>query len=332
MPRIVRFHETGGPEVLRIEEQPRREPREGEVRIKVRAIGLNRAEAMFRLGQYLETPSLPSTLGYEASGVVDAVGPGVDGFRPGQAVSTIPAFSMMQYGMYGDEVIAPVHAVVANPDHLGFNEAAASWMQYLTAWGALVDLAHVHTGDFVLIPAATSSVGLAAIQISLAAGARPIALTRSGAKQAALERAAPGVPVIRTGEQDLVAEVQRLTDGKGARIGFDPVGGPTVEKLANALSEGGILFEYGALSPEPTPFPLFAALGKGLTIRGYTLFEISRDPARLQAGKSYVLEGLASGRLKPVIARTFPLEQIVEAHRFLESNEQVGKIVVTVGD
>ena len=337
MPRTIRFHETGGPEMLRIDDLPSRAPGEGEVRIRVRAIGLNRAEAMFRAGQYLETPQLPSGLGYEAAGVIDAIGPGVTGFAPGQAVSIVPAFSMSKYGMYGEEVIAPVHAVVANPEGLSFTDAAACWMQYLTAWGALVDVAArqtgagVQAGDTVLVPAATSSVGLAAIQICLAAGARPVALTRSGAKLAALEHAVPGVPVIRTGEQDLVAEVNRLTDGKGARIAFDPVGGPTVEKLAAALGSGGILFQYGALSPEPTPFPLFPALAKGLTMRGYTLFEISADPERLAAGKRYVLEGLASGRLKPVIARSFRFEEIVEAHRYLESNEQVGKIVVTVG-
>jgi NADPH:quinone reductase len=331
MPRIVRFHQTGEPEVMRIEDLPSREPGQGEVRIRVRAIGLNRAEAMFRRGQYLEEPVLPAGLGYEAAGLVDAIGPGVTGFSPGQPVSTVPAFSMNQYGMYGEEVIAPVHAVVAHPETLSFAEAASSWMQYMTAWGALVDLAGVRAGDTVLVTAATSSVGLAAIQICKAAGARPIALTRSSAKRDALARAAPDTDIVFTEEQDLVAEVGRLTGGKGARIGFDPVGGPMVEKLAAALSAGGILFQYGALSPEPTPFPLFEALRKGLTMRAYTLFEVSRDPARLEAGKRFVLDGLASGRLRPVIARRFPFTEIVESHRFMESNAQVGKIVVEVG-
>jgi NADPH:quinone reductase-like Zn-dependent oxidoreductase len=248
----------------------------------------------------------------------------------GEAVSTIPAFSMAQYGMYGDEVIAPAHAVVANPEGQDFAEAAASWMQYLTAWGALVDIAGVKAGDAVLVPAATSSVGLAAIQIVRAAGGIPIALTRYSAKREALAAAAPGTDVIFTEEQDLVAEVMRLTGGMGARIAFDPVGGPTVAKLAAAMAPKGILFVYGALSSEPTPFPLFAALGKGLTMRGYTLFEISQDPALFAAGKAYVLDGLARGALKPVIARRFPFAEIVEAHRFLESNAQVGKIVVEI--
>lgn len=332
MPRIVRFHETGTPDVLRIEQHPAREPGRGEVRIAVRAIGLNRAEAMFRQGTYLEAPVLPSGLGYEASGVVDAIGAEVEGIAVGDRVATVPSFSMNRYGMYGDQVIAPASAVVVHPDGIGFETAAAAWMQYLTAWGALHHIAALRADDVVLIPAASSSVGLAAIQICRAAGARPVALTRSDAKRAALSAAAPGIDVIVTGEQDLVAETMRLTDGKGARIVFDPVGGPTLEKLAQAASQGGIVFQYGALSPDPTPLPLFTLLSKHLTIRGYTLFELSADPSAMVHAKRYVLDGLASGSLQPVIARRFPFEQVADAHRFLESNEQVGKILLTVAE
>jgi NADPH:quinone reductase-like Zn-dependent oxidoreductase len=332
MPRIIRFHETGGPDVLRFDDVPAQPPGPGEIRIRVHAIGLNRAEAMFRAGMYLETPILPSQIGYEASGIVDAIGPDVTGFVVGQKVSTIPAFSMTQYGMYGEEVIAPVSACVAHPDSISFPQAAASWMQYLTAWGALVKIAGLTREDTVLIPAATSSVGLAAIQICKAAGARPIALTRSRAKQAALQAAAPGTDIVFTEEQDLVAEIARLTDGKGARIAFDPVAGPTVDKLAAALSFRGILFQYGALSMEPTPFPLIAAIGKSMTMRGYALFEFTQDPAALDQGKRYVLDGLTSGALRPVIDRIFPFDDMAGAHRYLESNAQVGKIVVQVRD
>jgi NADPH:quinone reductase-like Zn-dependent oxidoreductase len=111
---------------------------------------------------------------------------------------------------------------------------------------------------------------------------------------------------------------------------FDPVAGPTVAQLTAAMMPQGILFEYGNLSGEPTPLPLLEILGKSLTIRGYVLFEISRDPVRLARGKDFVVGGLASGKLKPAIAKIFPFEQIVEAHRYLESNQQIGKIVVTI--
>ncbi|MEO8324901.1 MAG: zinc-binding dehydrogenase, partial [Nitrospirota bacterium] len=111
---------------------------------------------------------------------------------------------------------------------------------------------------------------------------------------------------------------------------FDPVAGPLLEQLAAVTAPGGIIFEYGALAPHPTPFPLFPALSKGLTIRGYTLFEIVKSPEMLKRGKEYIYRGLESGALKPIIDRTFPLAEIAEAHRYMVSNQQKGKIVVTV--
>lgn len=329
MPNVVRFHETGGPEVLKLEELDVPPPGKGEVQIRVRALGLNRAEAMFRSGQYLEDPKLPARLGYEAAGTVAALGPDVTGFKVGDAVSTIPSFSMNAYGVYGELVNVPAHAVVHHPASLSWEEAAAVWMQYLTAYGALIDIARLTKGDTVVIPAASSSVGLAAIQIANRVGAVPVALTRGSSKRQALLDAG-AAHVIATSEQDLVKEILGLTGGKGARVVFDPVGGPTLAKLAKATARLGILFIYGVLSPEPTPLPLFDVLGRWLTIRGYVLMEITSDPARLERGVQFVNDGLAEGSLKPIIAKTFPLAQIVEAHRYLESNEQIGKVVVTV--
>jgi NADPH:quinone reductase-like Zn-dependent oxidoreductase len=329
MARIVRFHQLGGPEVLRVEEVQVPPPGKGEVQISIKALGLNRAEAMFRRGQYLEEPKLPARLGYEAAGTVAAVGPDVKGFKVGDAVSTIPSFSLNQYGLYGDLANAPVHAVTHHPASLSWAEAAAVWMQYLTAYGALIDIGKLARGDTVLIPAASSSVGLAAIQIANRVGAVAVALTRGKSKRQALADAG-AAHVIVTDEQDLVKEALRITGGKGARIVFDPVGGPAVAKLAQATARLGILFLYGALSPEPTPLPLFDVLAKWLTIRGYVLMEITGDPGRLERAKKFVNDGLAEGSLKPIVAKTFPLEKIVEAHRYLESNQQIGKVVVTV--
>ncbi len=329
MARVVRFHELGGPEVLRLEQADVPPPGPGEVQIRVKALGLNRAEAMFRRGQYLEEPKLPARLGYEAAGTVASVGPGVGGFQVGDAVSTIPSFSLNQYGLYGDLANAPAHAVTHHPAALSWVEAAAVWMQYLTAYGALIDIAGLAQGDAVLIPAASSSVGLAAIQIANRVRAMPVALTRGRTKRQALIDAG-AAHVIATEEQDVVKEALAVTGGQGARVVFDSVGGPAFAKLAAAAARRGILFLYGALSPEPTPLPLFDTLGKWLTIRGYVLMEITGDPARLERAKAFVNEGLADGSLKPLVARTFPLDQIVEAHRFLESNQQIGKIVVTV--
>jgi NADPH:quinone reductase-like Zn-dependent oxidoreductase len=329
MPKIVRFEKLGGPEVLHIEDQPLRQPAAGEVRIKVKAVGLNRAEAVFIRGYYVEQPKFPAGLGYEAAGVVEAVGPGVDQKWIGKSVSTIPAFSMNDYAMLGEEVIAPVRALGEYPDKLSAVEGAAIWMQYLTAYGALISIAKIAKGDFVIIPAASSSVGLAAIEIAKAEGATSIATTRKSAKKAEL-RSLGADHVIATEEEDFVARVKEITGGKGARVIFDPVAGPFLEKLAEAAAPGGIIFQYGALSMQPTPFPLATALVKGLNIRGYSLMSITQSPEKLNAAKKYVFDRLSDGRFQPKIAETFPFAQTVAAYQYLESNAQVGKVVITV--
>lgn len=329
MAKIIRFHHTGGPEVLKIEEVEIAPPAQGEVQIKVKALGLNRAEVMFRSGKYLAKPHFPSRLGYEASGIVEKVGPQVAEFKPGDIVSIIPPTDQGKYGVYGEVATVPAKFVVKHPQQLSFEEAAASWMQYMTAYGALIDIADIQKEDFVIITAASSSVGLAAIQLCNLTGAIPIAATRTRKKKKALLDAGAKY-VIATQEEDIAAKLKEYTNGKGARIVFDPVGGKTVLALAEGMAPNGIIFEYGALSPDPTPFPLFAALNKTLTMRGYVLFEITNDNLRLEKGKKFVLEGLSSGKLKPVIAKTFKFEEIVEAHQYLESNEQFGKIIVRV--
>ena len=347
MARIVRFHQTGDANVLQIDDLPLQEPGEGEVRLSVAAIGLNRAEVMFRRGQYLEPPELPSRIGYEAAGVIDALGPGVTGLKVGDRVSTIPSFSMGKYGVYGESAVVPASAAAVYPANLSPVEGAAIWMQYVTAYGALVVYGKLSAADTVVITAASSSVGRAAIEICRDAGAVAIATTRTAGKgQALLDGGANHVVVtdeedlagldagaahvIATQEQDLVAEVMRITGGEGATLCFDPVAGPFLPRLADACAPGAMVFEYGALYPETTPFPLFAALRKGLTVRGYTLFEIVRQPEVLARAKAYIVERLESGHFKPVIDRTFPLDQIAEAHRYMVSNQQNGKIVVTV--
>lgn len=329
MSQIVRFHKIGGPEVLQIDTVEVPQPKADEIRIKVKAIGLNRAESMFRQGRYLEDPKLPSKLGYEASGIVEAFGSEVRGFKVDDAVSTIPSTNQGKWGVYGDTAVVPAKFVVKYPSLLNFKEAAAIWMQYMTAYGALIDIAHIKKGDFVVIPAASSSVGLAAIQLCLLVGAIPIATTRTKEKKKALLDIGAS-QVIVTQEEDVATCLKKMTEGKGARVVFDPVGGKAVLALAEGMTPGGILFQYGALSSDPTPFPLFTALHKGLTMRGYTLFEILNDPIRFERAKHDILEALSSGKLKPILDKTFPLNQIVEAHRYLESNQQFGKIVVTI--
>jgi NADPH:quinone reductase-like Zn-dependent oxidoreductase len=329
MPKIVRFHEVGGPEVLSIEEEMPKQPGKGEVRLKVQAVGLNRAESMFIRDQYVESPKLPSGVGYEAAGVVEAVGPDVDKSWVGKRVAIIPSFSMNDYAMLGEEVIAPAAALGEYPAQLSPVEGAAIWMQYITAYGALIAIAHLAKGDFVVIPAASSSVGIAATEIVKAEGAISIATTRKSNKKAEL-LALGADHVIATEEEDMVARVNEITGGKGARVIFDPVAGPLLDRLAEAAAIGGIVFEYGWLSGQPTPFPLLTALGKGLNVRGYSMMEITRNLEKLPAAKKYVYDRLADGRFRPKVAKIFPFAQTIEAYKYLESNAQVGKVVITV--
>lgn len=329
MARQVRFDRIGGPEVMRFVEVEVPEPAAGEVRIAVRAIGLNRAESLYRSGTYIIDPVFPARLGSEAAGIVEAVGPGVTGLAPGDRVAVVPAFSYHDYGMYGDLVLAPARAVAKLPDGLGFTDAAAVWMAYVTAWGALVDTAGLAAGETVLIPAASSSVGLAAIQVANSIGAIPVALTRTAAK-AGLLRAAGAAQVVVTDEADLAAEVRRITGGAGARVVFDPVGGPGFAQLAAVTAERGTLIVYGALDSRATPLPVGDVLGRSLTVRGYLIYEATQDDTKLAAAKAFVLDGLARGALRPRIDRIFPFGEIADAHRHLESNAQTGKIVVTV--
>lgn len=202
-------------------------------------------------------------------------------------------------------------------------------MQYVTAWGALIEQAKLSAGEFVIVSAASSSVGIAAFQIARSVGAVVIATTRTSAKaQALLDAGAHHV--IATAEEDLPARVSDITAGKGARVVFDPIGGPAIAELAECMSVGGILLEYGALSPDEGPFPQFAVLGKSLTLKGYLYTEIVSDDAILMRAKTFINEGLRTGALKPLISRSFAFDDIQEATRFLESNAQIGKIVVSL--
>ncbi|AIA00881.1 zinc-dependent alcohol dehydrogenase family protein [Streptomyces noursei] len=331
MARTVRFHELGGPEVLRLEDVEIGEPGPDEVALRVEAIGLNRAEVLFRSGTYIEqVKQFPARLGTEAAGVIEAVGSRVTGLKVGQAVSVVPAFSMNDYGVYGERALVPAAAVVRRPDGLDAVAGAAVWMPYLTAYGALVEVGGMRAGDTVVVTAASSSVGLAAIQIALRVGAVPIATTRTAVKKDAL-LAAGAADVVVTDEEDVVARVRELTGGRGAEFVFDAIAGPGVLDLAKVVAPGGTLFEYGALSGEVTPYPAFELGMPALNMRTYTLFETTADPERLRRAEAFVASGLRTGAFKPVVDRVFGLEEIGEAHRYMEAGAQIGKIVVTVG-
>lgn len=329
MTRSVRIHEFGGPEVLRVEDVLVGEPGAGEVRMRIHAIGLNHTELTLRSGRLPVNPTLPSPIGFEAAGVIEALGPNVSGFSIGDRVALIPTYSASRYGHYGEASLAPPRSLAAIPDSVGFVEAAATWVALGTAWSGLVAVGSLTAGQSAVISAASSAVGLAAIQVANLLGARPIALTRTSAKVEAL-LAHGAAAVVAVDEQDVVAEINRQTAGMGANLVFDPVGGPGFAVLAKSVTPGGTLVLYGALDSRPTVVSPFDVFARDLVIRGVALPALARDDQKLAELKRFVSEGLARGALRPTLARTFAFHDIADAHRFIEKGEQIGKIVVTV--
>lgn len=329
MAKVVRFHQLGGPEVLQIEEHDLPAPSPGEVLLDVDAIGLNRSEANFRQDRYLDrVAGLPSGLGYEGAGRVRAIGEKVTLFQPGDAVSVLPIFRQSLHHMYGHQAVIPATAVVHRPPGVDAITGAAAWMAFLTAYGALVDIGRTRPGTHVVITAASSSVGLAAIQTALRLGAIPIATTNHLDKVDRLIEAG-AAHVLVSDVHDIAGSVLELTDGEGAPVIFDAVAGPGIEQLARATAADGVLFIHGSLSGQPTPMPGLDRM-RPVFVRPYTLFEFTNDPRRLGQAKHYISTGLASGAFAPIIDRIFDFEDIVDAHRHLEHGGQVGKIVVTV--
>ncbi|MEV0223947.1 zinc-dependent alcohol dehydrogenase family protein [Streptomyces sp. NPDC050704] len=324
--RAVLFHELGGPDVLTVEQVRLDGPRPGEVLLRVEALGLNRAEADFRAGTYFFPPTLPgSRLGYEAAGVVEAVGDGVTEFAHGDPVMTGPLIEMSAQGVYGDHIVLPVASVVARPDTTDAVTAAATWMSYSTAYGGLLEAGRLTSGDHVLITAASGGVGTAAIQIAARAGAVPIAVTRTDAKREAL-LAAGAAHVITTQNEDVTKEVKQLTDDRGVELIFDPIGGPGLPALAEAAAPAGTIVLYGAMNgPAVMPFTW------PLTVHGYAHGHLTATEAGRRRVNAFIDAGLRDGTIRPVIGEVFHgLDRIVDAHRLLESGQYTGKIVVTV--
>ncbi|MFE4214721.1 zinc-dependent alcohol dehydrogenase family protein [Streptomyces sp. NPDC056844] len=326
MPRVVVFDRTGAPDVLHLVDEPLDEPGTGEVRIRIEAAGVNRLDQMMRAGHYPGPVRLPhARLGCEGTGIVDAVGPGVEGVAAGDAVIITAVPAMDLNGTYAAYTTVPAASVVPRPTGLDATGAAALWVAYSTAYGALVEKARTRAGDHVLITAASSAVGLAAIQVARQIGAVPLAVTRSGAKKDALLTAGAEA-VIATDRDDVSEAARRHTGGAGADIILDTVMGPGLADLAKAAKPGGTLVTAGWLDPRPASFPM----NWPLTILGYASFEHTLDPTVVRRIAAFLEAGLRTGALRPTVDRVFGLDDIVAAHAYLEEGHQVGKIVVTV--
>jgi len=326
MARIVRFHELGGPEVLRVEEIDAGEPGAGQVLVTIDAIGLNRGEAAFRGGHYILKPTLPSFIGGEAAGRVAKLGPDVSEFAVGDKVIFVPLSPPGTCSIYGSEAVIPTFSLQKAPDGLDAVQNASLWVAFCTAWGGL-EAAKLAKGQTVIIPAGSSAVGLAAIQIAHDIGATVIATTRRSGKFDAL-KAAGADHVVATEEQDIKAEVARITGDKGVELIFDPVAGPYAETLFECLADHGTLMIYGGMANQPHTFPRQLSIRMNLTMRGYNFFELLKDKPRFSAAMEAIAERIRDGRFKMPVAKVFKLDDAVEAHRFLESNTHIGKIVM----
>jgi NADPH:quinone reductase-like Zn-dependent oxidoreductase len=327
MPRVVVFDEFGGPEVMHVVEEQAVEPAAGEVRVRIEAFAVNPLDQMVRSGASPVPVPLPhARLGVEGTGIIDALGPEVTGLKVGDPVilAAIPDANVR--GSYAETTTLPASRVVARPAGLGVTEAAAIWVAYSTAYGALVEKAGMRPGDRVLITAASGGVGRAAMQIANQIGAVPIAVTRHSAKTDELI-AAGAAGVVVTDRMDVAEAVRRHTGGTGADIVLDLVMGPGQQDLLKAARPGGTLVAAGFLDPRPTPFPM----GTPLSIFGYQSFEHTLDPVVVQRMAAFLNAGVRLGALRPAIDEVFVLDDIVEAHRRLEKGLHAGKkIVVTV--
>lgn len=332
MAKIIEFQQIGGPEQLRLIERSIVPPEPYEVQVAIKAVGLNRAELLFLAGEYLVQPKPPAQIGFEASGIIQSLGENVDEFSVGQSVSITPNLDPSLYGVLGEVVNVPAVALQPKPDDVSFIEAAAFWMAFPTAWGGLVQSGGLKTGagQTVLISAASSSVGIAAIQIAKIYGARVIATTRTPQKVDAIRRIGADA-VIVTDEEDFVERIHSITNGNGFDIAFDPVGGAFLEKLAGAAGREAVIVEYGLLSGEIAALPLFPMLTKGLTLKSFHLaFDLLQHPERLKVATDHLLPYLSDGTYRPVIEQIYPLHDVQEAYRHLSSNRQFGKLMVQI--
>jgi NADPH:quinone reductase len=321
--KAIRFHETGGPDVLRYEEVERPSPGPGEALVRVHAAGVNFADTLFRRGQYLVRPELPAIPGAEASGVVESVGEGVDETIVGRRVAFLGQQCYAEYTRVNARQLIPL------PDSISFEDGAAFPLQALTAYHMLYTMDEVGNGKTVLVHAAAGGVGLLAIQMAKQAGARVIGTTSSEDK-AQVARDVGADDVILYNKVDFAEEALRITAGRGVDLVLDSVGKATFEGSLKSLAPFGHVIVYGAASGRPDPVDTVSLFEKSIKVSGFWLMTVTRVPEVMIEGVQRVVEWVATGRLKLTIGLKLPLSEAAEAHRKMEGRETVGKIILTV--
>lgn len=319
--RAIRIHQVGGPEQLLLDEVPTPEPGPSQVRVKIEAVGVNFIDVYRRKGQYhLQTPF---TLGSEAAGVVDAVGPDVTDVHVGQRVA-----SASLTGTYAEYVLAPAEQVVPVPDGINAQQAAAAMLQGMTAHYLTHSTFPLQPGQIALIHAAGGGVGQLLVQYAKRQGARVIG-TAGTERKAQLAREAGADEVILYTREDFEAETKRLTDGVGVEVVYDSVGKDTFEKSLNCLKRRGYLVLYGQSSGPVAPVDPQTLNTKGsLFLTRPTLAHYTATRDELLARSNDVFTSLLQGTLRVRIDKTFPLAQAAEAHIYLEERKTEGKVLL----
>jgi NADPH:quinone reductase-like Zn-dependent oxidoreductase len=328
----------GGTEVLEVRDTPDPVPGEGQVRIRVRAAGVNFADLLARMGLYPSAPPPPLVIGYEVAGEVDQVGPGVSQITVGDRV-----LALTNFGGYSDLVVTPAAMVFRAPEALSDSEAAAVPVNYLTALLALYRIANLMAGETILVLSAGGGVGIAATQLARLRRARIIGAA-SARKHEALR--AMGVEhLIDPRTEDLEREVRRITHGRGADVVLDAVGGRSYATSYRLLAPLGRLIMFGVSSiaagerrqwlrtlREVFQMPRFSPLSlinKNRGVFGLNLAHLWQERDQMMAGMDMLLKEFDAGRLRPILAKTFPLDRAADAHRFLHSRANIGKVVLT---
>ena len=334
---IPRF---GDVDVLRLQDAPSLPLDPEAVRIRVRAAGVNFADVLGRMGLYPDAPKPPFVPGYEVAGVVEECGASVKHLRTGHRV-----VALTKFGGYASEVVVPAARAFALPEQIGDLEAAALPVNFLTALIALHKMANVSAGETVLIHGAGGGVGIAAIQIARLRQALIIG-TASAAKHDAIR--ALGVDhAIDYRTSDVVTEVRRLTDGRGVDVVLDPIGGASFGTSYRLLAPLGRLVIYGVSSIAPgrrrswwhagrtmlqmRSFKPLSLINRNRGVFGLNLAHLWSEQRQLGAAMDLLLEETFAGRVKPVIAKVFPLEAAADAHRFLQERANIGKVILTNG-
>ena len=329
----------GGPEKLQLRESPDPVPGQGEIRIRVKASGVNFADILARQGLYPDSPKIPCVVGYEVSGTGDAVGPGVDQAWIGRDICALTRF-----GGYSDVIVVPEKQAFAKPVSLSHEQAAAIPVNYLTAWQLLVVMGSLKPEETVLVHNAGGGVGLAAIDIARHIGAT-IYGTASSAKHAfLLERGLHQAIDYRT--KDWAVELARLTNGKGVALITDPLGGSHWMKSYRALRSPGRLGVFGVsvvttsklsgplrLLPTALGMPLFhplALMNKNKSVFGVNLGHMWHESDMIAGWMEKLLKGVADGWVRPHVDKAIPLAQAGEAQTYIEERKNTGKVVLTI--